>query len=707
MAEITETTPLPPLRDELQFLNAGDDVGGDAGFLIFDPVDHKYYRIGVEIAHALANWNLGSAGKLVGMMTERGVEFGLEQVEDLLNFIRMNRLSILGAGESQMLIDQHVARKKSLFTTLIHSYLFFKIPLFHPHTFLQVALPYVQWLGRRSTHLILLFITLLGLYLTARQWDVFVHSFTHFTSWDGVIILGLALIVLKTGHELGHAFVATSFGCKVPVMGVAFLVLFPMLYSDVSDTWRLVDKTKRLKVDAAGMFVEISMGGICLFLWAVFPPGVLRDLCFFVATTGWIMSVMVNLSPFMRFDGYHILADALGIHNLQARGFAMGRWQMRRTLLGFKDLAPETFSLKMQKTLIAYAWGTWVYRLFLFLGIAVVVYFMFFKLLGILLFFVEIVWFLAMPFYNELCVWWARRAEIISNWRGRFSLVVMLAVLVGLVLPINSEVRIPAVIGARQVSEIYAPIAARVDKVFIKPGSKVKKGDILVSLLRDENEFLTRQAQLKLDLSQRRITMGVSDAEERALRPVLLREVVALKSEIKGLKHQREDLILKAKFDGVVSDVADGLRQGFWVNQKSPLLNIVGDKPEYTISGLVNEADVDRLAVGAQGVFVFETVDVQTINVQLQTIGLSNATGRELTYLSSRNKGAVEMVVSQTGQSIPAQTHYPVKLQAQSETHSFWPHEARGTVVISAKRVSFAGRFFAHIVSVLLREAGF
>ena len=705
--DITETTPLPPLRDELQFLKAGDDVGRDSGFLIFDPVEHKYFRIGQEVAHALANWGLGTAGKLVEAMTARGVVFGFEQVEELLKFISVNHLSILGAGGSQMIIDQQAGRNRSLFTRLVHHYLFFKVPLVHPHRFLQMALPYVRWLGWRSTHVVIFGITLLGLYLTGRQWDVFVHSFTNFTRWDGLIILGLALIVLKTGHELGHAFVATSYGCKVPVMGVAFLVLFPMLYSDVSDTWRLVDKSKRLKVDGAGMLVEISMGGVCLFLWAVFPPGILRDLCFFVATTGWIMSVMVNLSPFMRFDGYHILADALGIHNLQARGFAMGRWQMRRSLLGLKDEAPEVFSSQMQKILIAYAWGTWVYRFFLFLGIAVVVYFMFFKVLGILLFIVEIIWFLAMPFYNEISVWWARRRDIVSNWRGRIVMGLVLAGLTGLFLPLSGEVRIPAVIGAQQASEIYAPSPARVDKVFVSVGSRVKKGDVLVWLVGDENGFLSKQAQLKLELSQRRITTGVSDVEERALRPVLLREVVALKSELSGLARQREDLILRAKFDGVVSDVMDGLQRGLWVNQAEPLLNIVAEQSGFVINGLVHEADIDRLEVGAKGVFVFEMFNAPSIRVRLQTLGLSNAIGRELSYLASSNNGVVNVMKSQSGQDVPSQTYYPVKLVAQGMVDKFWPHEARGSVIISGQRVSLAGRFFSHIVSVLLREAGF
>ncbi len=42
--------------------------------------------------------------------------------------------------------------------------------------------------------------------------------------------------------------------------------------------------------------------------------------------------------------------------------------------------------------------------------------------------------------------------------------------------------------------------------------------------------------------------------------------------------------------------------------------------------------------VGSAGVFVFENLDDKTIEVSLVSIGLSNATGRELHSLNSQTK---------------------------------------------------------------------
>ena len=84
----------------------------------------------------------------------------------------------------------------------------------------------------------------------------------------------------------------------------------------------------------------------------------------------------------VRFDGYYFLADWSGIENLQNRSFEMGRWKLREWLFGFGEQAPERFPAQTRRWLIFFAVATWIYRLFLFLGIALLVYFSFSKRLA-------------------------------------------------------------------------------------------------------------------------------------------------------------------------------------------------------------------------------------------------------------------------------------------------------------------------------------
>jgi len=176
---------------------------------------------------------------------------------------------------------------------------------------------------KRNTWVFIFIIGLIGLFFTARQWDQFTTTFMHFFTLEGFIFYAITLTLIKALHELGHAYTARHFGVRVPIIGVAFLVMFPILYTDTTDAWRLTDKRKRLLIDSGGIIVELSIAAISLFLWSFLPDGPARSAAFFAATTSWVLSLMVNLNPCMRFDGYYLLGDLFGIQNMQARGFEL------------------------------------------------------------------------------------------------------------------------------------------------------------------------------------------------------------------------------------------------------------------------------------------------------------------------------------------------------------------------------------------------
>ena len=71
-------------------------------------------------------------------------------------------------------------------------------------------------------------------------------------SWQGLIGYAVALAIAKVFHELGHAFTATHYRVRVAHMGVAFLVLWPMLYTDTGESWRLRSHRQRLAISVDG-----------------------------------------------------------------------------------------------------------------------------------------------------------------------------------------------------------------------------------------------------------------------------------------------------------------------------------------------------------------------------------------------------------------------------------------------------------------------
>ncbi|UGA40408.1 hypothetical protein JOS77_14430 [Chromobacterium haemolyticum] len=162
-------------------------------------------------------------------------------------------------------------------------------------------------------------------------------------------------------------------------------MMMPVLYTDTNDAWKLNSRRQRLLIGGAGMLAELVLAAWATLLWSFLPDGPLRAGVFLLATTTWLATLAINASPFMRFDGYFLLADYLGLPNLHNRAFALARWQLRKTLLGLDDPVPEHFPAARRRGLILFAWATWLYRLVLFLSIAFLVYHLFFKALGMLL----------------------------------------------------------------------------------------------------------------------------------------------------------------------------------------------------------------------------------------------------------------------------------------------------------------------------------
>ncbi|MFV3132005.1 hypothetical protein [Niveispirillum sp. KHB5.9] len=166
-------------------------------------------------------------------------------------------------------------------------------------------------------------------------------------------------------------------------------------------------------------------------------------------------------------DGYFLLSDALDMANLQDRSFALARWHLRETLFGLGEPVPEELPGRLRRFLILYAYGVWIYRFFLFLGI--------------FLFAVEIVWFIGLPIWRELTEWSKRRSGLRFN---RATLRTGLLALAGLALalmPWGGSVRAPALLRAAQQAGFYAPAGARL-AVLPQSGAMVKAGDPLYRL---------------------------------------------------------------------------------------------------------------------------------------------------------------------------------------------------------------------------------
>ena len=703
-----EPIPLPPVRDDLEVVRGAPLASGAPTWVIFDPVGNRYFEIGRDLLDMLTLWRAGTVQQLIkDAKREFDRHFEREDVEAAIHFLISSALTRdIPGGDYRMMAHKEAEQRKSWLSTAMHSYLFFRIPLVRPDRFLQATWPYVAFLFSVWAVRAYLVVGLAGLYLVSRQWEGFKTTFQFMLSWEGAILYGLSLVAVKSVHELGHAYMAVKHGLRVPTIGIAFMVLMPVLYTDTSGAWRLRSRRDRLMIDGAGIFTELALAAVATFLWVFLPDGGVRLAVFAVATTSWITSLLVNLNPLMRFDGYYILSDALGFQNLQNRGFEMARWRLREALFGLGRPPPETLSVRMRRVVILHAWATWIYRFFLFLGIAILVYAFFIKIVGILLFIVEIIWFIARPVMKEIAHWWSIRSEIMLRRRTYITAAVVAGLVAVAVVPWSTTVTVPAVVTAAQEQRIFAPLPARVAALHIAEGKRVAAGDMLVRLEAPQLDADLKLARERQSLLETRIDRAGSDAQDRASLIVLTNELEEVRERIEGLARTRETLTVRAPFDGTVRDVDGELHEGLWVGVKAPMALVQSERGARA-KGYVREADVFRVAEGAQARFVPDDPDIAAIDMRLAALGEASVEQLEEPYLAMPFGGPIATEEGREARLRPTAGAYAAHLVPLSGTDITLPPQAvRGVALVEGAPKSFYERAKLRVLSVLVRETG-
>lgn len=699
--------PLPALREELKLLKGPEAFDGSPTWSIFDPVRNKYFRIGWVAFQLLSRWRLGKMSVLLeNIKQETTCKVSSQDLEDLIGFLYGNSLTRDPAsGNSRDYLEQYLATKVHWLLWLLKNYLFIRIPLVRPNRFIHATLPIIEPLFSKSFRVIVVFCGLLGLYLAFRQWEEFTTTFLYFFNKEGMFFYFFALVFIKILHEFGHAYMAARYGCHISTMGVAMLVMFPVLYTDTTDSWRLVSRRQRLLIGAGGMITELHIALIATFLWSFLPDGILRSVAFVFATTSWILSIVVNTNIFMRFDGYYILSDWWGVENLQERSFAFGRWRLREILFGLKLPMPERLPKEMCWRLSIYAWCVWIYRVFLYIGIALLVYHFFFKLLGLLLFAVELIWFILFPVLSELKVWWSMREKILASKRFSVLIAGMIVLLLLVLAPFSTTVSIPAVFTTENETSVYSVAPGRIKESLMKPDERVEKNDVLLVLESPMLDEEINKIEKEIEVIVLRTRRRAASAEDLAETHVLLEQLQELQSRLRGMMEMRDQLTIRAPISGTLVDIASNLHQGRWINEELRLVRII-EPEKIELVGIVNGIDLARLEVNQDAVFLPDEPELNEIRAKIVEIEDANARHLESLYLTSIYGGSIPVRKDKNGQLIPEKSSYRVKLLPQEQVYSI-EKVARGRLYISGKPESFAHYAYDAVASVLIRESGF
>jgi len=278
---------LPLLREELDLLAGPALADGQPSWTLHDPVRNQFFRIDWPTFEILSRWSLDDPQAIAESVAESTtLQLSASDVEQVARFLLENQLvQPQGSDSARKLAARLEQIQGSAFKWLLHHYLFFRIPLWRPDAWLGRWLGVAQLFYSRTFLALTLLALGLGLYHVMRQWDVFTASLVDTFSLSGLASYGVALVAVKFLHELGHAFTAKRLGCRVPTMGVAFLVLWPVAYTDTNETWRLTSRWQRLQVACAGIATELAVAAWATLAWGLLPDGEWRSAAFVLATT--------------------------------------------------------------------------------------------------------------------------------------------------------------------------------------------------------------------------------------------------------------------------------------------------------------------------------------------------------------------------------------------------------------------------------------
>jgi len=697
---------LPPVREDLRLIAGASAADGSPTWVIVDPVRGKYFQIGWAAYQLLSRWNGRSAETVLSQIhAESTCRATTQDLDELLRFLYGNHLMRdPPQGGYRAYVAQAEAARPQWLMWLVHHYLFFQIPLVRPDRFLRATLPFVEWLFSPSVAWVIALIGLTGVYLVSRQWDVFTGTFLHFFTPSGFALYALSLAIVKVFHELGHAYTATRYGCRVPTMGLAMILMVPMLYSDTSDAWKLTSRRQRAAIGAAGMIVECALAALAIFAWSFLSDGVARSLVFIVATTSLMVGAAINLSPLMRFDGYYVLSDWLGIPNLQDRAFAFGRWQLRRLLFGLKRPMPEPVADAQRRFLVWFAWAVWAYRFMLFLGIALMVYHYFFKLLGLILFAVEIGWFIVLPIVGEIKIWWTEREAIVERHRGWLSAGVLVCAIAVLFVPWSDRINLPAVLESPSHATIYTPAPGRIIELAVQEGRRVEMGDRLVGVespTLEKDMALTRK---RIEVERLRVQRQFVDREELTKHQVTLETLKTRLSQLEGFRQQQQNLSLTSPIAGVVTDRAEALHVGQWINKQLPLAYVI-DPAAAELHALAPETVVGYLHAGQSARFIPQGPERPSVEAQVVEIRDIDESSFTVPYLASLYGGDVPVREDTNRRLKPDTSVYRVTLHL-IESPPKWNQAVRGTVLVKGPRISFAQRVWEQTARIFIRESG-
>ncbi len=475
---------------------------GEPCYIIRDPITFQSHRFSPEDYRVFVSIDTSrTLGEIYAALAETS---GLsdQDEERFYQFVfSLHRCGFLNLpiSDDKLLYRRHLAKRQAKTKQRLMGFLFLQIPLVNPDAFLTRTLPLVRWMFSRTFFAFWFMLVGSAFYVAAVNWEDLVQPIHGLLATRNLVVMWFILIALKIFHELGHAYACKHFGGHVPEMGAYLIAFTPCAYVDATASWGFARKRDRLIVSLAGVYFELIVAAVAVFVWASTSESLANAIAYNVMFLASAVTLLFNINPLMRYDGYFVASDLLEIPNLRARSTQYVLSLAKRWLLGVGELKMPA-QRRLKWILLSFGTCATSYRVLVLVGIATMVALKF-STVGLVL---------AAVFLSSTAVgivrklanylWFAQETSPVRTRAVALSAVlfVVLPVLAGLV-PVPGHVHAAGVVTAKNELVVRATSAGFVEEVEFERGSQARPGDLLVCLTNSGLEERIAQARAELD----------------------------------------------------------------------------------------------------------------------------------------------------------------------------------------------------------------
>ncbi len=660
--------PQPPdqsmrfqLRRDLEFAEYAIDSGNQ--LVIKDPLKVEYFLFGSFEKTLISLLSRPCTMNELKSAADRLLAPGFIELNEVQRFVQRLRNDNLvmadrtGEGKSLWNIRQREQRHRRI--QRLSGILAIRFQGINPQSLLDFMNP----LTRHLFHPIFLILALVAFVVAIAIMLLNVsriiesdYFWQHLQDPRSIVAIMLALAVVKILHEFGHALACRGIGRDCHELGFMLLVFTPCLYCNVSDIWMEPNRWKRMLVSAAGIYVEMLVAAICVPLWLLSQPGPLQTFLFAMLTICSINTLLINGNPLLRYDGYYVLSDWLGIANLSS----VSQRSIADRVRNFFERGAS--KLPLPGFLEIYGLASRAYRIFILGMIIFAIYALFERLelqrLGMivsLLLFTSSFAFSWFKGLQKICsaVFWTSLNPI------RLLIVALLALVLAFILfslPITTRVIADGETVLSQNEIIYAPQDGRL--VWLAGmGQAVRQGQVIAEVQNDQLKIslLEQQnlaAELELALNNQILLqrLGADNSTEIELQKDALASAKKIESQ---LLKTLDQLTIRASGTGTVlplpyshpsdSDSLDLSRNGSTLQaenegssvQRGEPVAIIMPSNMPTIRLQVAEEKIDRITVGQAVKVMICQSSSNMVSGTVEQIAIDSASSPEFNRIQS------------------------------------------------------------------------